>query len=346
MHRPVGVSRDFLDADGNNVWGDIGLDALDAAGIEWEYLEENTAELTPGQIEGRPGVIFAAPAVTKSTFAGVTEPPLVLARFGVGYDAVDLPACTANSVAVTITPDGARRPVATAALTMILASLHNLSAKDRLLRRGEWNRRTEWMGRGLTGTTVGLIGLGNTSTDLVELLKPFGTEILAYDPYCPPERAEAIGVQLAGLSDIAAAADVVVVMAVLTDETFHLINSDFLAQMKPVARLVNVSRGPIVDEAALIEALKNNTIAGAALDVFESEPLTMDSALIDMDNVILTPHSIAWTDEMSLGNGGSAVRAIIDTLGSKAPQFIVNRDVLTKPEFQSRLARQQTNVRS
>jgi phosphoglycerate dehydrogenase-like enzyme len=170
MHRPVGVSRDFLDADGNNVWGDIGLDALDAAGIAWEYLEENTAELTPEQIEGRPGVIFAAPAVTADTFAGVTEPPLVLARFGVGYDAVDLPACTANAVAVTITPDGARRPVSTAALTMILASLHNLGAKDRLLRRGEWDRRTEWMGRGLTGTTIGLIGLGNTSTDLVELL--------------------------------------------------------------------------------------------------------------------------------------------------------------------------------
>lgn len=346
MHRPVGVSRDFLDADGNNVWGDIGLDALDAAGIAWEYLEENTAELTPGQIEGRPGVIFAAPAVTMNTFAGVTEPPLVLARFGVGYDSVDLPACTANSVAVTITPDGARRPVSTAALTMILASLHNLGAKDRLLRRGEWDRRTEWMGRGLTGTTIGLIGLGNTSTDLVELLKPFGSTVIAYDPYCPPERAEALGVRLAGIADVAAASDVVVVMAVLTDETFHLINSDFLAQMKPVARLVNVSRGPIVDEAALIDALRSGTIAGAALDVFETEPLSIDSALVGMDNVILTPHSIAWTDEMSLGNGGSAVRAVIDAIESRAPQFVVNRDVLTKPEFQARLTRQQSDVRS
>jgi len=345
MQRPVGVSRDFLGDDGKNVWGDIGLGALDAAGIAWEYLDEYTAELTPAQIDGRPGVIFAAPTVTKTTFAGVQSPPLVLARFGVGYDAVDLQACTDNSVAVTITPDGARRPVSTAALTMILASLHNLSAKDRLLRRGEWDSRTQWMGRGLTGITIGLIGLGNTSTDLVELLRPFGTEVVAYDPYCPAERAEALGVRLSNLDDIAQTADVVVVMAVLTDETFHLINSPFLAKMKPNARLVNVSRGPIVDENALITALQRGTIAGAALDVFETEPLSPDSPLAVMDNVILTPHCVAWTDEMSLGNGSSAVRAIVDALSAKAPQFVVNRDVLTQPGFQARLERQETGAR-
>jgi phosphoglycerate dehydrogenase-like enzyme len=135
-------------------------------------------------------------------------------------------------------------------------------------------------------------------------------------------------------------------MAVLTNETFHLINGAFLANMKPSARLVNVSRGPIVDENALITALQRGSIAGAALDVFETEPISMDSPLVVMDNVILTPHSVAWTDEMSLGNGGSAVRAIVDALSAKAPQFVVNRDVLTQRGFQARLERQETGARS
>ncbi|MDQ4489793.1 NAD(P)-dependent oxidoreductase [Sinomonas sp. ASV486] len=344
MQRPVGISRDFLDPGGNNVWGDIGLAGLDEAGIPWEYLPEDLPELTPEQVDGRPAVIFANPAVTARTFDGVAEPPLVLARFGVGYDSVDLDACTANGVAATITPDGARRPVATAALTMILASFHNLIAKDRIIRRGDWDRRTEWMGRGLTGRTVGLIGLGNTSTDLVELLRPFQTKVLAYDPYCPAQRATDLGVELVGLDDLAAGADVVVVMTVLTDETRHLVSTSFLNRMKATAHLVNVSRGPIVDEAALTDALRNGTITAAALDVFESEPVAAQNPLLDMDNVILTPHSVAWTDEMSLGNGSSAVQAVIDALNGTAPKYVVNRPVLEQEAFLGRL-RSQTKVK-
>lgn len=345
MDRPVGISRDFLGPDGKNVWGDIGLAGLDEAGIAWEYLAEDLPELTPEQIDGRPAVIFANPSVTAKTFEGVAEAPLVLARFGVGYDAVDLDACTEHSVAVTITPDGARRPVSTAALTMILASLQNLVAKDRILRRGEWDRRTEWMGRGLTGRTVGLVGLGNTSTDLVELLKPFQARVLAYDPYCPHGRAGDLGVALVDLGELAAHSDVVVVMAVLTEETRHLVSTEFLDLMKPTAHLVNVSRGPIVDEAALIDALTSGSIAAAALDVFEKEPIDSDNPLVSMDNVVLAPHSIAWTDEMSLGNGTSAVRAVIDAVSGAAPRFVVNRAVLEQDAFNERLRQATAKVK-
>ncbi len=152
----VGVSRDFLDADGRNVWGDIRLGELDAAGVDWHYLPRSTAELLAADVDGLDAVLFAAPAVTERTFAGATRPPLLFARFGVGHDTVDLDACTRHGALVTITPDGARRPVATATLTLLLAVLHNLTAKDRLVRERRWAEKERWMGFGLTGRRVGL----------------------------------------------------------------------------------------------------------------------------------------------------------------------------------------------
>ncbi len=331
----VGVSRDFLGGDGVNVWGDIGLSGLDDAGVAWEYMPDDVAEFTAEQLAPYDAVIFAAPAVTAASFADGVPRPALLARFGVGYDAVDLAACTAAGVAVTITPDGARRPVATAALTMLLAALQNVVTKDRLVREHRWPERVNWMGRGLTGATVGLIGAGNTGTDLVRLLAPFEVEVIAYDPHCTPERAAAGGFACVGLDELAARADAIVVMAVLTPETYHLVDADFLARMKPEAVLVNVARGPIVDEVALIDALERRVIRHAALDVFEDEPQT--SGIERLDNVTLTPHSIAWTSEMSLGNGRSCVRAVLDVAAGRPPRYVINRDVLDNPAFSSRL---------
>jgi D-3-phosphoglycerate dehydrogenase len=333
----VGVSRDFLDADGRNVWGDIRLGDLDAAGVDWDYLPRGTAELLAPDIEGLDAVLFAGPAVTTRTFAGVTRPPLLLSRFGVGYDAVDLDACTRSGVLVTITPDGARRPVATAALTLLLSVLHNVTAKDRLVREGRWSEKEQWMGLGLTGRRIGLLGLGNTARDLVGLLRPFEVEVIAYDPYCPPETAVELGVRLADADTVMTEADAVIVMCVLTEETFHLVDARRLALMKPSAVLLNVARGPIVDESALIEALRAGRVRGAGLDVFETEPPDAGNPLLGMDNVVLSPHSLAWTDEMSTGNGGSAVRAILDVATGRLPRFVVNRDVLGHPYLSERL---------
>ncbi|MBR8640566.1 dehydrogenase [Streptomyces tuirus] len=333
----VGVSRDFLDADGRNVWGDIRLGELDAACIDWHYLPRTTGELLAADVDGLDAVLFAAPAVTERTFAGATRPPLLFARFGVGYDTVDLDACTRHGALVTITPDGARRPVATAALALLLAVLHNLVAKDRLVREGRWAEKEQWMGQGLTGRRIGLLGLGNTAGDLVELLRPFGAEIIAYDPYCLPATAERLGARLTDADTVLAEADAVIVMCALTEETHHLVDARRLALMKPSAVLLNVARGPIVDEKALIEALRVRRIRAAGLDVFESEPPAPDNPLLTMDNVVLSPHALAWTDEMSAGNGGSAVRAILDIADGRPPRFVVNRDALDLAAVKERL---------
>ncbi|MGP3913904.1 NAD(P)-dependent oxidoreductase [Nonomuraea sp. 10N515B] len=333
----VGVSRDFLDDHGRNVWGDIRLGELDVAGIAWHYLPRDTGELLAADVAGLDAVLFAAPAVTERTFAGLDRPPLLFARFGVGYDAVDLDACTRHDALVTITPDGARRPVATAALTLLLATLHNLTAKDRLVREGRWAEKDRWMGRGLTGRRIGLIGLGNTAGDLVGLLRPFDVEVIASDPYCTQETARRLGVRLADVDTVMAEADAVIVMCVLTEETRHLIDARRLALMRPTAVLLNVARGPIVDEAALIEALRSGRIRAAGLDVFETEPPEPGNPLLHLDNVVLSPHALAWTDEMSAGNGGSAVQAVLDVAAGRVPRFVVNRDVVGRPALADRL---------
>lgn len=324
----VGLSRDFLDSTGRNVWGDIGLAELDAAGVEYRYLDEDVDELRPCDIAEFDAVLFARPAVTEATFAGPGPFPKLLARFGVGYDTVDLDACTRNGVLVTITPDGARRAVATAALTMILAGLQHVVVKDRIVRSGDWSPRVKFMGRGLTGKTVGFIGLGNTATDLLTLLEPFRCRIVASSPGIKPEWAAEHGVTMTDATGVFEASDVIVVMAALNAATHHLVNAELLAKVRPGALLVNVARGPIVDEAALVEALRSGPLGGAALDVFETEPLPADSPLIGLDNVVLAPHCLAWTDEMSIGNGSSAIRAILAVRDGGTPQFVVNRQVL------------------
>ena len=321
----VGLSRDFLDSSGRNVWGDIGLAELDAAGVAYRYLDEDVDELRPSDIAGFDAMLFARPAVTERTFDGPGPFPKLLARFGVGYDTVDLDACTRNGVLVTITPDGARRAVATAALTMILAGLQHVVVKDRIVRSGDWTPRTRFMGRGLTGKTVGFIGLGNTATDLLTLLEPFRCRIVASSPGVDPQWADERGITMTDAAGVFESSDAIVITAALNAATHHLVNADLLARVRPGALLVNVARGPIVDEAALVDALRSGPLGGAALDVFETEPLPADSPLTGMDNVLLAPHSLAWTDEMSIGNGSSAIRAILAVRDGGTPRFVVNR---------------------
>jgi phosphoglycerate dehydrogenase-like enzyme len=327
----VGVSRDFLGADGQNLWGDIGLDRLTQSGVDWKYLADDVDVLRPTDLAGLDALIFARPAVDAESLPADGSGPRLLARFGVGYDAVDLDPCTRAGVIVTITPDGARRAVATAALTMLLAALHHLPMKDRIVRSGDWSPRTAWMGRGLTGSTIGLLGMGNTGSDLVGLLAPFGCQVLACDPFADAARSVELGVELVGRDELAARSDSVIVMAALTEQTHHLVDEAFLSAMRPGSVMVNIARGPIVDEAALVAALRRGTPAVAALDVFEVEPLPANSPLLELDNVVLAPHCLAWTDEMSRGNGGSAVQAVLDMLAGKQPRFVVNRDALQHP---------------
>ncbi len=332
----VGLSRDFLAADGTMAYGDIGLGLLDAApGIQREFIGANEPELRPQDITGFDALLLLAPKVSAATLAGSPRLRLI-ARFGVGYDNVDVAACTQQGVLLTITPDGVRRPVAVAALTLLLALAHRLFAKDHITRTGHWGDKLHYMGTGLTGRTLGLLGLGNIGREICTLVQPFDMHVLAADPYARPEQAAASGVELCSLDDVLARADFVVVCSALTPETHHLLNASKLALMKPTAFLVNVSRGPLIDQAALTEVLRSRRIGGAALDVFEQEPIDPHDPLLSLDNVIVTPHAIAWTDECFLGNGRGACQSILDVAAGAVPQHIVNRAALDHPRWKGK----------
>ncbi|MBL8848819.1 MAG: dehydrogenase [Planctomycetaceae bacterium] len=326
----VGVTGDFLKPDGSCGFGDIGLEQLTAAGVEWEFFP--FARELPPEASDYDGLLVLAPSVTAQTVAGGGNLKVV-ARFGVGYDSVDVAACTAAGVLVTITPDGVRRPVATAALTLILALAHKLVIKDRLTRTGRWTERLDHTGVGLTGRTLGIIGLGNIGRDLARLTQPLDMRLQAADPWITPDAARNTGVELVPLDDLLQTSDFVCITCALTPETKHLLNADKLRLMKPTAFLVNIARGPIVDQAALTRALQAGQIAGAGLDVFDVEPVPATEALLSLENVIVAPHSLCWTDECFRLIGHSAIRSLLDVAAGRAPQNIVNREALPHPRL-------------
>jgi D-3-phosphoglycerate dehydrogenase len=335
----VGLTRDFLKPDGTVGWGDIRLDLLDTApGVEWEFMPEASRELTPAQVAGYDAIVVLGPQVTADTLTNADHLALV-ARFGVGYDNVDVAACTEQGVLLSITPDSVRRPVATIVLTYLLALSHRLLQKDRLTRAGRWAAKLDYMGTGLTGRTVGIIGLGNIGREVVKLAAPLDLTFIAADPHVDPTVAAGLGVELVELETLLATADFVVVLCALTPETRRLLNAERLALMKPTAYLINVARGPIVDQAALTEVLREHRIAGAGLDVFEQEPVDPNDPILTLDNVIVSPHALCWTDELARRSGASVFGAVLAVAKGQPPEFVVNREAIPTPRVQAKLRR-------
>ncbi len=336
MHQPqdfrVGITDDFLKADGTIGFGDIGLELLDQAGVPWEFFSSKNGEISVQDAQRFDGLLVLAPRVTRQTVAGSPRARIV-ARFGVGYDNIDVPACTESGVLLTITPDGVRRPVAVAALTFLLALTHKLRIKDELTRAGRWSEKLSYTGQGVSGRTLGIVGFGNIGQEIARVCATLDMKMVAYDPWFDDAAGRTLGVSSAALDDLLGQADYVVIACALTDATRHLINADRLALMRANAYLINVARGPIVDQAALFGALSKRQIAGAGLDVFEVEPIPADDPLLKLDNVIVAPHALCWTDECFRLNGHGAIGSIIDIVQGREPKHIVNRDGLKHPRW-------------
>jgi D-3-phosphoglycerate dehydrogenase len=311
----VGVTRDVQGMDGRPVYD---LAGLDEAGVEWTWLRGD-GELTPGDVALFDAIVLFHPRVTAATLAGVDRLALV-ARLGVGVDNIDVDTCTRAGVLVTVTPDSVRRPMAAGAMAFVLALAHRLPEMDRHVRAGRWERFAH-VGTGLDGRTLGIVGLGNVGRELAKLAAPFGLQVVAADPFVDEFPQE---VEFCTLDELLARADFVVVTCPLTEETRRLISAPQLARMKPTGYLVNIARGPIVDGAALADALQAGVIAGAALDVFEPEPPGLDDPLLALDNVILAPHAIGLTDELFRLGGRSAAGAVLAVRDGRLPEFPLN----------------------
>ncbi|HXF96627.1 MAG TPA: phosphoglycerate dehydrogenase, partial [Gemmatimonadales bacterium] len=220
----------------------------------------------------------------------------VIARAGTGVDTIDVHAATRRGIAVMNAPGANTVSAAEHALGLLLALVRHIPWAAEAMRRGEWDRK-RFEGTELRGKTIGVVGLGRIGGHVAQIARAFGMTVVAHDPFVTTDRAVELGVKLVPLEQLLRTADVVTLHLALTDQTRHLINAERLRLMKPTAVLINTARGELVDELALAEALREQRIAGAAIDVFGIEPLPGDSPLRTLDRVILTPHLAASTAE-------------------------------------------------
>lgn len=328
----IGITRDALTATGT-VFGEAAFKVLDDPAVEWEILPEKVPELTAAHGADYDALCVLSAKVTRATLSGPDRKVKLIARFGVGYDSVDVAACTDNGVMLTITPDGVRRPVAASVIGFVLALAHRMFLKDRLTREGRWAEKGNYLGSGLMGRTLGVIGTGNIGMEIFRLAQPFGMRLLGCDPKVPQSAVAALGATMVDKDTLLREADFISVNTLLDESTRGLIGAREFGLMKPSAYFINTARGPVVVESALIDALKGNRIAGAAIDVFEQEPVSKDNPLLSMDNVILAPHAICHTDECMSLLGQGAFQAAVDLAHGRKPKHVVNTEVLRSPAW-------------
>jgi len=324
----IGVSPEVVTADGGTVFGPDAMRILDDPAVQWEFLPEKVAELTPAHAERYDAFCLMSAKLTRQTLSGAGRRLKHVARFGVGYDNVDVAACTENGVLLTIVPEGVRRPVAASVMGYVLALAHRLVLKDRLVREGRWAEKGNFLGMGLMGRTLGVIGVGNIGREVLRLARPFDLKLLGCDPFVSQAAAGDLGVTMTDLDTLLRKSDFISVNCLLDDRTLGLIGAREFALMKPSAYFINTARGPVVQEAALIEALQAKRIAGAAIDVFEQEPTPVDNPLLGFDNVIVAPHAICHTDECMRMLGEGAFRAAVGLAHGRKPATIVNPEAL------------------
>lgn len=244
-------------------------------------------------------IVRSATQVTRDV---ITRAPQLRAigRAGVGVDNVDLASASELGIAVFNAPGGNTIAAAELTMALLISVARKIPSAEASLRAGHWDRAA-FKGVELRGKTLGLIGAGRIGGEVALRCQAFGMPVIVYDPYLTDERADEIGVQLLGLEDVLDHGDFISIHVPLTEETSGICGVDALKRMKPTAFVVNASRGGVVDEAALADALKTGEIAGAALDVYEREPLPDDSPLRDAPNLVLTPHLGASTAEAQVG---------------------------------------------
>lgn len=257
----------------------------------------------------------------------------VIARAGVGVDNIDIPAATQAGVIVANAPTGNVAAAAEHAIALMLALARNVAEAHRSMRAGEWNRKA-FMGVEICNKTLGLIGLGRVAGHVCRRAVGLGMTVLAYDPYVTADYAGKMGAELVDLDELLAQSDFISLHLPLNDATRHLINSKTLAKMKPEARLINTSRGGVISEADLLAALDAGQLAGAALDVFEQEPLPATSPLRQHPKIILTPHIGGSTTEAQYQVALDAATQVIEALNDRPARYAINAPLIPSTDIE------------
>jgi len=301
------------------------LDRVPAQMISLPFLGDAQEVIT--RTRDADALIISSSPVTRRVMESLEGLKAVM-RTGVGYDVIDVAAATELGVVVINVPDIWIREVANHALALLLAWNRRIVTLDREVHAGVWGSRVPGAVTGsLHGETVGIVGLGNIGSAFARRIAALETRVIACDPYVDEARFKTLGVERVTLDELAARADYVSVHALLNAETRGLLDEKFFRRMKPTACLVNTSRGPVVDEAALTRALQEGRLAGAALDVFEEEPLAANSPLRRMDNVILTPHAAYFSSPAVAQVPRRCGEEIARVLLKERPLNVVNPEI-------------------
>ncbi len=319
-------------ADAFRTCAPLSEEPLKAAGITVRYSVRMgpmpEAELVAA-LEGADAVIASTDPYVENVLAASPQLQVVV-RWGTGYDSVDLAACTRHGVLACNTPGLNVNAVADHALLLMLGSTRHLSRQLALIRDGGW---AEVRGAELHGKTVGLVGCGAIGRAVARRLRGFDCRLLAADPMLDPETAEQLGVKRVTLGQLLTQSDFVSLHAALTPESRGLIGEAQLRSMRPTAYLINTARGPLVDDKALVRALTEGWIAGAAVDTYTVEPLAADHALRHLPNCLATPHSAFNTTEAVVATNAAVARAVLAVARGERPDHVLNPDVLASPRL-------------
>ncbi|MDZ8275360.1 phosphoglycerate dehydrogenase [Microbacterium aquimaris] len=305
--------------------GDDVDDMLRQAGLVTAHAPdlESLSAAERRRLLGARAIIAGTKPLGEAEFALADRLRLIV-RTGVGYDSVDLDAATRRGIAVCVTPGANRQAVAEHVFALMLASARRLPENIADLARGDWNQLT---GRQLSGATLGILGLGSIGKAVARIAAGFDMKVVAFDPYFDDEFARAHGVVRVDLDEVFRRSDFITLHLFLDDSTRNLIDADRLAQMKPDAVLINTARGGILDEQAVIDAVRERRIGGAAIDVFASEPLAAESPMLNTTGILATSHIAGATREARGVSGAMAARNVIAVLAGGEPEFVVNREL-------------------
>ncbi len=303
-----------------------------AAQLGYEYLWAPQLPYDQNHVvtllnEADVGIIDVEP-YDDTIFSHLTGRTRLLVRFGVGYDKVDLAAASRLGLAIARTTGANTLGVAEMAVTLILAARRKLKLNQKCVNAGVWEKN---VAHETIGSTVGIVGFGAIGQTVAELLKGFHCRFIAFDPYPNIERMQQLDVELVSLEELFATADAITLHIPYSKQTHHLVNQKLLSMMKKTAVIVNTSRGHIIDEGDLYNVLASGDIGGAALDVFATEPLPLDSSLLGLDNIILTPHVSSQTVESLWCIYKMAIDIAADYFAGEDSPHILN------PEYKARI---------
>ena len=307
---------------------------LELAGIRWVAGQHREPDLALAAARKGDVIIVQSlrPLLTRAAIQQLARCRCIV-RLGIGYDSVDVDAATQEGILVCNAPTYCVADVADHAVALLLGSIRHLGRQDRWIRAGKWDRTGARPARRLLGCTLGLVGFGRIAQAVAHRVSGFGLTLLAHDPFVDSDYMAGQGVQKVDLDELLARSDFVSIHCPLTDDTHHLLGATAFGLMKDGVFVVNTSRGPIIHEAALAEALRMGKVWGAGLDVFEQEPLPPDSPLRAFDNVLFTPHVGANSEESRHDLYRAGYQIAVDVQQGRWPQGVVNPEVRSAARF-------------